>query len=1142
MKIFSQRVWISILLAIALLILTGCGVLAYQQFKRMLLANEWVLHTHQVIETADHALLLLTDAESRLSLFLFTEDNKILKNIHTKQDDAKQSFRSLLPLMQDNPKQKMALDQLLPMVEKKIDFMNQVLKTHAVSGKEAAIIVAANKERSALREDIGELVALIKQEEMVLLEQRNTYFRENTRHSNILLLTAGGLSEFLLIISFILLTYHLNESNRAKRKTLLVEKELLLTNKRLKDSEERYVLATEGSHAGLWDWTPGTNIVYYSRYLKKNLGYEESEFTNTLEAIENLMHPDDKDRIWEAVNNHLENHVPYNIEYRLRVKTGDYHWFLAVGQALWDKNGKPIRMSGSLVDISQRKKTERLQTMEYIATRILSEGKIIEETVIKVVQLICESLQWELGAVWMVSEKDSKLLPIGVWQHFSLNVHKFGMETWEIAYRIGEGLPGRVWQAARTIWIVDVVTDPTFLRALRAKEAGLHSALCVPIFLEKKVVGVMEFMTCAKQVPDEQILKSIDNLIPQVAQFIQRKQAERELQEREIYNTTILKVASDCIVITDENGCIISCNPKTEKIFLQAEKYLIGTSVENLIHDISIKMLESVGKAPSEMVGVDSQGDEFPVEVSISQMVVSDKNMHVLIVRDITERKKIDKMKNEFVSVVSHELRTPLTSIRGSLGLIVGGAVGSFTEKARKLLEIANNNCERLLMLINDILDIEKIEAGKMIFTLKVVDIQDLVNESILINKIYANKFGVKVQLVKGQSGIKVNVDSHRVLQVLTNLISNAVKFSPLGATVDISIERNNDIVRVSIIDYGIGISEEFQKSIFQKFSQADSSTTRGKSGTGLGLSISKAIVEKLKGTLSFNSQKNQGAVFYFDLPIWNEDIHEVEKKSAQKLLEKTKDKLLVCEDDEDQAVYLVQLLTSAGYQVDVASSAVQAKKKILENDYRAILLDLILPDQDGIAFIRELRQKESTKDLPIIVISLMADAGKNILNGDAFSVVDWLDKPINFSKVLQSIERIKKITYPHMPRILHVEDDNDTQRVVFTMLEKHATLVSVASLEEARKILSQEKFDLVILDLLLPDGCGVELLSLFGQYNIPVIVYSSIELDRKYSRDVCQALVKSKDSNQELIATINKILGSVHQEGEGHHGSASPK
>lgn len=495
----------------------------------------------------------------------------------------------------------------------------------------------------------------------------------------------------------------------------------------------------------------------------------------------------------------------------------------------------------------------------------------------------------------------------------------------------------------------------------------------------------------------------------------------------------------------------------------------------------------------------------------------------VIAIHDVTDLKQTEKMKSEFVSVVSHELRTPLTSIRGSLGLLLGGIVGEFSEKVTKLLDIANKNCERLLLLINDILDMEKIHAGKMNFELKNIELLALIKEAITINQMYGEKYGVNIQLTRALAGITVHADADRLMQVMTNLISNAVKFSPQGSTVNIAMEQFDNTVRVSVRDYGAGIPLAFQPRIFQRFSQADASSTRGKGGTGLGLSISKAIIEKLGGTIHFISKPNEGTTFYFDLEL-SEPVKGLITNMPE---QEEKQKFLICEDDEDQAKYLQLLIETAGFQADIVHTVAQAKKRLKEHNYKAILLDLILPDQDGITFIRELRESDETRTIPIIVLSVIANTGHSLLNGDALSVIDWLDKPINFNKLMLAIGRIKE-KVGEIPVILHVEDDEDTQHVIATLLENKAKVISVGTLQAAKTALQESNIDAVILDLILPDGNGVELLPLLAKQKIAVIVYSATELDHDYSKYVIDAMVKSKISNEEFLTKI-KYLFDTH-------------
>lgn len=236
------------------------------------------------------------------------------------------------------------------------------------------------------------------------------------------------------------------------------------------------------------------------------------------------------------------------------------------------------------------------------------------------------------------------------------------------------------------------------------------------------------------------------------------------------------------------------------------------------------------------------------------------------LIWDVTETQRVERMKNEFVATVSHELRTPLTSIRGSLGLVAAGAAGKLPERALSLVNMALNNCERLTHLINDILDMEKLESDRQRFDVRRMNLAELVTRSLEDNAGFAQSIGVRFVVPEPLCDVDVLVDSGRFLQVMANLLSNAGKFSPSGAPIEIRASAAQGRVRVSVRDFGKGIPAEFQPRLFQKFSQADSSDSRRLAGTGLGLAISRAIVERLGGNIGFETGPG-GTTFYFDLP-----------------------------------------------------------------------------------------------------------------------------------------------------------------------------------------------------------------------------------------------------------------------------------
>ncbi len=609
-----------------------------------------------------------------------------------------------------------------------------------------------------------------------------------------------------------------------------------------------------------------------------------------------------------------------------------------------------------------------------------------------------------------------------------------------------------------------------------------------------------------------------------------------ELAASEARIKAIVENVVDGIITIDEAGKIESINPAVEKLFGYRGSDLIGKNVSILMpephsshHDQYIRNYLETGSAKIIGVGRELEakhrsGKIFPIELGISEVWVEDRRLFAGVIRDISERKAVDRMKNEFISTISHELRTPLTSIRGSLGLIVGGAAGEIPEKIRSLLEIASKNCERLVRLINDILDIEKIEAGKMSFEMKPLELNALVRQAIAANEGLGKPLGVRFEFREMPTEIMVTGDTDRLTQVMTNLLSNAVKFSPEKASVEVAVAMKDGRVQVSVSDHGSGIPEEFRDRIFQKFAQADSSDTRRKGGTGLGLNICKAIVEKHGGQIDFVSSPGAGTTFHFDLP----EYHELSTVAAQ-VVEPRDDRLriLVCEDDPDVARLIGMMLAQGDMDVEVAGSAQAAKEMLSKSRYDAMTLDLNLPGQDGVSLIRELRESESTRDLPIVVISGRAQEGKSEFKGGAVGIVDWLDKPIDQDRLINVMKSTFEGRQGDKPQILHVEDDPDVAQVVAALVGEEAEILRADSVEGARRLLAGGRFDLIILDIGLPDGSGLDLVPMIKNLlpQVPIILFSSYDVNPEMAGIVSGVLVKSQTSNDKLLATIKGVI-----------------
>ena len=530
--------------------------------------------------------------------------------------------------------------------------------------------------------------------------------------------------------------------------------------------------------------------------------------------------------------------------------------------------------------------THRKIDMIHQGAKIISDTQDFKTSIKLCIELICKSINWDAGHAYIIDDASkNKLVPLNVWyMKRSAKLQEFHDVTKKTSFPLGKGLPGRVWEQKSSIWIANIHEDDNFPRAKKVVNLPLKGAIGFPIILNGNVVAVMEFFQSHVMRHDEALLSSIKALSEQLSRSWERKLVLNELKESEQRSRLLLEAAGEGIYGLDSNGNTTFVNPAARRMLGYQANELIGKKMHALVHHsypdgstyprTKCPMYATVSSGKVNRVTNEvlwrKDGTSFPVEYTSTPIYEGELSVGAVVTfNDISERKAVDKEKNEFISCVSHELRTPLTSIRGSLGLILGSVTGNINEKTRSMLIIANNNCNRLIRLINDILDSEKINLGKMQLKKELLDINDVIKLAIQYNEAYALEFNVNLECsIKSQDNTLLFIDKDRILQVLTNLISNAIKFSNSNGTVTIKNTVLDDEVCIEVIDEGEGVPESFHSKIFKNFSQADNSSSRSKGGTGLGLSIAKSIVELHQGQLKFSSVLGEGSRFYFTLPL----------------------------------------------------------------------------------------------------------------------------------------------------------------------------------------------------------------------------------------------------------------------------------
>ncbi|MBC3882170.1 PAS domain S-box protein [Undibacterium sp. LX40W] len=372
----------------------------------------------------------------------------------------------------------------------------------------------------------------------------------------------------------------------------------------------------------------------------------------------------------------------------------------------------------------------------------------------------------------------------------------------------------------------------------------------------------------------------------QVIDMSARIAAETKLQDSAEYTQAILDNVADGIVSTNLQGEIKSINPAALAIWKIPEfNFIPYNFFSRLYRDDNLKVREQLehflegcemlrpGQIPTlniESNITDAIGNQVDIEISVTATERKDHVELIFVVRDISARKQLELMQSEFVSIVSHELRTPLTSIIGSLRLMEGGVFGKLPDALDKMIRIALQNGQQLALIINDILDMDKLAAGKMEFTIQEHHIRELLAQAMETNQSYAKQYQVKFVL-ESEHDYRIRCDGQRFQQIMSNLLSNAAKYSKPDSHIDIRLTPHENTLEIAVCDYGEGIPIQFQDKIFKKFSQVDGSSTRKKGGTGLGLSICKEMVQRMEGEIGFSSEEGVGSTFYFRLPLIKE-------------------------------------------------------------------------------------------------------------------------------------------------------------------------------------------------------------------------------------------------------------------------------
>ncbi|HEY9633453.1 MAG TPA: PAS domain S-box protein [Coleofasciculaceae cyanobacterium] len=637
----------------------------------------------------------------------------------------------------------------------------------------------------------------------------------------------------------------------------------------------------------------------------------------------------------------------------------------------------------------------------------------------------------------------------------------------------------------------------------------------------------------------------------------ERKQAQRAMERLSRQNELILNSVGEGLCGLDLQGNITFVNPAAVRLLGYEVEELIGQSISLILSHskadgtpypfeaspICASLRDGTVHQVTDETFCRKDGASFPVEYVSTPIQEQGVIVGAVVTfKDITERQLVERMKDEFISVVSHELRTPLTSIHGSLVMLNSGLLSVESERGKRLLEIAVDSTDRLVRLINDILDIERIESGKVTMAKEDCDAAELMTDTVEVMQAMAERYGVTLSVEPVSA--RLWADPDRIIQTLTNLLSNAIKFSHAGGTVWLTAELGNPeessslptphslsstpYITFQVKDQGRGIPADKLETIFERFQQVDASDSRHHDGTGLGLAICRSIVQQHGGHIWAESTVGEGSTFYFTLPILREELSSPASDSNHPLV-------LVCDDDPSCRTVLQNLLEAQNYQVVPVASGQEAVEQAAALQPNVILLDLLMPGMNGWEVMALLKERADTKEIPIVICSVCSQTESNLPDG---SFVDWVDKPLDEGALFCSLKQALAKPCKQL-RILIVEDDTNLAQVLITLFERHEIETFHAQTgREAIQLSQQLKPDLLILDLVLPDGDGFAVVEWLSQHNclhsVPLVVYSAQELDNSERNRLrlgqTQFLTKSRVTMPEFEQRVMELLQGITQ------------
>lgn len=927
-----------------------------------------------------------------------------------------------------------------------------------------------------------------------------------------------------------------NDLEDQKAKINSLNESLIKEIRERAEVESLYKTLTEDSTTGIYIVQKG-KFVFFNEVFRMNNGYPENELMgmNSLD----LIHPDDREYVRQCSIDMLKGLRTQPYEFRIISKSGNIVWS-------WEKvtsityNGERAAM-GNFIDISDRKKTEEALNLSDAILKSIHEGVIGMDINFNITywNKICESmfgitaeeangkfigdlLQMEEGYEGQNDDRLKILFEKGYNNEEQLYITPKGALWVDVHIQAIE-------QDGERVGWVTLVSDITERKKMekeikeneeRFSTIFYFNPLPMSIFSPKtrKVLDVNSaFAGQCGLSPGECRGKPIEDLTGFV-DLTKRDELTRLMSK----NGKVDGFEAQIVLSSREVRTMLLSN---RLITLGGEEYFVTAS-----NDITEKK-----RIEEQIQMTNKQLDEQNEKLHIQAKQLLQQRQE--LVEKNREIERANQMKSEFLASMSHELRTPLNAVIGFSELMLDGITGDINDEQQECLNDILNSGQHLLELINDVLDLSKVEVGKMEFRPVDLDISDVINEAVQTIKSLLDQKEHTLNILVEKGIGQVYADKSRLRQVLLNLLSNATKFTHQGGIIDVTAEIKDGMCLIGVKDNGIGIKEENQEKIFEVFTQAETIQDETPKGTGLGLTLTRQFLSAMGGKIWVESEYGKGSTFFFTIPFTKSADTVLEsaegtvsgKTGQRSSVQKKPVMVLIVDDDPVTRRLLSAWLTEEGYSIAEASNADEGIKQADTVLPDIIILDILMPDKDGWYVLKELKSKAKTSDIPVVITSF----GEEKEMAFSLGAIDYFNKPINKKRFQK---RVAEIGLKQHDRVLVVDDNPADIRLVSSILEPEGiTTFSADGGKEGIEIIVREKPSLIVLDLMMPDLSGFEVIEKLHETeetkNIPIIVLTIKDLSNDelyYLRHNTEGVIKKGSFNREnFLSAIKKLLKS---------------